>query len=318
MTMQSWIDNEPGARACFRQIVRLLRRGFRRLAVTLAATLLLATLVVARFAIQKHVYAPRVVLRVVETDRDPISSTRPRHDLAVYIREAVWTDESLLDLVRSHGLYPGVKDPRAALDAFRRDIEVEVSQNYFVQERSATDPARSARVVVRFRSVDPATAMAVTRALAALIVDHELAGRDEQTAWAHADVERDLAMARDSQLALRAEIAATQNEINAAPSADPRLQVRLVSLLGSLEVLGAETTESERRELALSMGAAVERQRIGMRFTVVSDGDLPVAAGLGLGGLGLVGLISLMLGLPFVAVSVGAIGWKGGPGDDPR
>jgi|SRR5579872_2550406 len=312
MTNQSWIDSEPGTRAGLRQAARLLRGGFRRFGVTFATTLFVATAVLVRFALKKHVYAPEVVLRVVEMDRDPLSAPRPDHDLQAYVREAVWTDAKLLEVIRRFGLYARAADPRAALESFQSDIDVDVSQNYFAQERSASDPPRSARVGVRFRSVDPAEATAVARALSTLVVDHELASRSEQAVRAESNVDQELAGARRAQLALRAQIAQKQSEILSTPTADPWLEVRLISLLGSLDMLERQTAESERRELALSMGAAVERQRIGLRFTVVDDGVLPVAPGLGYLGLAGVASVALLLGLPLAALTVGAVDWKRG------
>jgi hypothetical protein len=160
--------------------------------------------------------------------------------------------------------------------------------------------------------VDAGEATAVARALSTLVVDHELASRSEQAVRAEADVDQDLARARQAQLALRAQIAQKQSEILSKPTADPWLEVRLVSLLGSLDALERQTAESERRELALSMGAAVERQGIGLRFTVVNDGILPVAPGLGYLGVAGVASVALLLGLPLVAMAVGAVDWKRG------
>jgi hypothetical protein len=316
MTMQSWIDSEPGVRDTCWQAARLLRGGFRRPVVTILTTLLLVSLLVGELAFTKHVYSPRLVLRVVEMEQDPLSLPRPRHDLSVYIREAIWTDEALLKIIDRHHLYASRRqDSRSALESFRRDIDVDVYQNYFVQERSASDPPRSARVVIRFRSVDSDEAIEVTRALGTLVVDHELESRADQAARAAADVDRDLARTHRAQLDLRAEIAAKQRERSLAPLADPRLQVELVSMLGSLESLEKHTLALERRDALLSFGAAVEKQRLGLRFTVVDDGALPLSGGRGHGRLVGVGLIALMLVLPLVALGVGAISLKEGVKD---
>jgi hypothetical protein len=313
MAMQSWIDNEPGVKTTFLQAGRLLRGGFRKPLVTIATTLLLVTALVGELTLTKHIYAPRIVLRVVEMDRDPLSLPRPRHDLRVYVREAIWTDEALLDLIGRHDLYGGLrKDTRASLESFRRDTDVDVYQNYFAQERTASDPPRSALVVIRFRSTDAEKAVAVTRALGGLVVDHELKSRADQAARAEGDVDRDLTRAHRAQLALRAEVAAKQRTIDSAPLSDPQLQVELVSTLGSLEALEKQTLALERREAVLSFGGAVERQRLGLRFAVVDDGTLPLSGRRGYGRLVGVALIALMLVLPLVALGVGAARLKHG------
>jgi hypothetical protein len=115
------------------------------------------------------------VLRVVELELDPLSTPRPKEDLRVSLREATWTDEALLDLLGRYELYANLRaDPRAALESFRRDTDLDVYENDFAQERSASAPPRSARIVVRFRAADPDKAVAVTRALGGLIVDYEM------------------------------------------------------------------------------------------------------------------------------------------------
>lgn len=83
-------------------------------------------------------------------------------------------------------------------------------------------------------------------------------------------------------------------------------------MLGSLESLETSARALERREALLSFGAAVERRRLGLRFTVVDDGTLSLSGGRGHGRIVGVGLVALMLGLPLVALGVGAVGLKRG------
>jgi hypothetical protein len=238
-------------------------------------------------------------------ERDPGLLPRPTQDLAVYVREAVWTDAALLDLVGHHDLYASRRgEPRAALESFRRDIDVDVHQNYFAQERSTSDPPRSARLVIRFRSTNPDEAMAVTRALASLVVNGELESRAEQAARAQERVAADLAQARQAQRALTLAVSAKQRATSLAPSA--RLQVEIVTMLGSLETLELQTSILERREAVLSFGAAVEQQRLGLRFTVVDDGSVPLTSARDHLRLALVAVVALLLGLPLVALGVGA------------
>jgi hypothetical protein len=307
MTMPSWIDSEPGPLATLRQAARMLRGGFQRPVVTVATTLLLVAALVGKLAWTQPAYAPRFVLRVVEMGDNPLSSPRPTQELAATIREVIWTDDALLDLVQRHQLYPGLRqDPRAALDAFRRDIEVNVSDNYFVQERSATDPPRSARIVVRFRSIEPDLAITVTRALGTLIVDRELASRADRAVRTHAHIDQELGRARHRQLELRAQIATKQREMAALPLGSPRLGVELVSALGALDGQEKQTLALERREALVSLGAAAETEGLGLRFTVVDDGAIPRSAGRGPGRLAAVALLASMLALPLVALGVGA------------
>jgi hypothetical protein len=313
MTKQSWLDDEAGVAASVRQGVELLRRGLRRPWLTLLVALLLATALGAALVLAKGAYAPRYVLRVIEADRDPTSMPRLKRQLADYVREAIFTSEPLYQVIRRHGLYPSLmgKNSRAALDSFREDISVDVYQNYFVEDRAPGEMPRTARVAITYRAEDRAVALAVTRDLGALIVRHELGARRKQAIEAAKDAE----LARDTlQRALQrrnGEVLAKQSQMEQAGAPDPRLQVELVGLLGSVGALEREAEAAERRAASLHLGAALERRGMGLYFEVVDDATLPgdgarlqkelLAAGL-----------SFVLGLPFVAMAIGAFAPSGG------
>jgi len=223
------------------------------------------------------------------------------------VRQAVFTSEPLLELMRKHQLYPGLRqrNARAALDAFKEDISVEVYQNYFVENRAPGNLPRSARLTVSFHSKDPALALAVTRDLGALIVSHELASRGAQASSAAARA----AQARDTWVTAwqrrSADIAAKRAEIASRGPTDPRLQVELVGLLGSMPALERELEMAERRAATLELGAAWERRGIGLSFEVVDDGALPGRAARARNATW-AGVATLLCGLPLVAMTVGA------------
>jgi hypothetical protein len=148
-------------------------------------------------------------------------------------------------------------------------------------------------------------ATAVTRDLGALIARRELANQRAQAS----DAATDAALARDVlQDALQRrsrEVLAKQSEIVRASAPDPRLQVELVSLLGSLAALERQSEISNRRAAKLDLGAALERHGIGLHFDVVEDAtsfddgkrlqlELSVAGA------------SFLLGLPLIAMALGA------------
>ena len=307
MTKQNWLDDEAGVGASLRQGVTLVGRGLRRPWLTLLATALLTSALAGALAVAKRAYAPRFVLRVVEADRDPSSMPRLKRQLGEYVREAIFTSEPLYNLIRRHGLYPTLmrRNARSALDSFREDISVDVYQNYFVEERAAGDLPRSARVAVSYHSTDRALSLAVTRDLGALIIRHELAARREQAL----DAARNADLARDTlqQALLRRseEVLTKQNQVGRASAPDPRLQVELVSLLGSLGALERQAQAAERRAATLDLGAAFERRGIGLSFEVVDDATLPSGGGR-LQAEILVAVSSFVLGLPLVAMAMGA------------
>src|SRR6185295_17573072 len=101
MTTRSVLDSEPGVLATLRQASALLRGGIVHFGWTILTACLLAALAVGVSVVRGHEYAPRLVLRVVEEDRDPSSMPRPRAELADYVRQVVFASEPLFGLIRS-------------------------------------------------------------------------------------------------------------------------------------------------------------------------------------------------------------------------
>lgn len=314
MAEPPWLTSEVSVATSLRQGVELLRGGLRRPWLTLLVTAGLACALAGYFAFRHRDYAPHFVLRVVEADRKGnVSSPALKRQLAEYVRQAVFTSEPLLALLRKHQLYPTLmrKNPRAALESFKEDIEIEVYQNYFVEARRVGSGPRSARLTVSFHAKDPNLALAVTRDLGALIVEREQARRREQAkdSAARAEQARDLlvqAVQRRSS-----EILAKQRALSQAPEADPQGQVELVGLMGSLDALERQASEAERRSAALGLGAAFEKRGLGLYFEVVDDGTLPGRAARLRAELLAVGAVALLT-FPLIAMAVGAVSCKRG------
>jgi hypothetical protein len=304
----SWLTSEVGAGMAFRQSIELWRAAWRRGWLTLLLSLSLGLAIAAAGLFGQREYAPRFVLRVVEADRTPGNLPPPQRHLAEYVRQAVFTSQPLFEVMRRHGLYASLmrRNARSALESFKEDILIEVYQNYFVEERTAGDLPRSARLTVGFRAKDPNLALAVTRDLGALVVRHELAARRERASAAATNASR----ARDSLVsALQrryGEVRALQGTLGEdAGVPDPRQQVELVSLLGSLAAIERQVDLAERRATTSDVGAALERRGIGMYFQVVDDGSLPGRAGQ-VANAWLAGGATFLLGLPLVALAMGA------------
>lgn len=291
----------------FRQSIELWRAASQRGFLTLLLGLSLGLAVTAAGLFGQREYAPRFVLRVVEADRAPGNLPPRQRQLAEYVRQAIFTSEPLLEVMRRHGLYASLlrRNARSALESFKEDISIEVYQNYFVEQRTAGDLPRTARMTIGFRAKDPKLALAVTRDLGALVVRHELAARRERASVAATSAAR----ARDSLVGAlqrrHGELLAKQVEIGNAAAPDPRRQVELVSLLGSLPAIERQVDVAERRATTSEVGAALERRGIGLYFQVVDDGSLPGRAGR-LASAWLAGGAVFLLGLPLVGLAVGA------------
>jgi len=303
---RGWLGEERPLSDAFRQALRFVRAGvkaplwFGLGALGLAAALGLGA------SMHTRSYAPRVVLRVIEADRDPGSMPALKRRLGDYVREGVFTSEPLLDLVRRYHLYPKLEAyPQRAVEAFRRDLDVEVYQNYFVEQRSANEAPRSARVAVSYRSGDRDTALAVTRDLGALVVIRMTAEREAQAKRASESAKLGAETLERALLTRLATIAEKQRQLGETRAPDPGTQVELVSLLGSVPALELQVDAAERRAATLDLGADLEARGIGLRFDIAEDADAPLfdrrsrVRLLGFAG-------SFVLALPLVLLTVGA------------
>lgn len=309
MSRQPWLTDEVSIGAALQRAVQLCRAGMRRPWLTLSLAAAGPLLLAGFLLFGRRDYAPVFVFRVVEAEAEHGDSRdRPplKRQLAEYVRQAVFTSEPLYELMRRHGLYPSLmrRNARGALEAFKEDITVEVYQNYFVEDRRGRGP-RSARLSVSFHAKDPNLALAVTRDLGALIERHELASRSAQALAAVSSAER----ARDTWVAAwqrrSADIVSKQGELDRGGSADPRLQVELIGLMGSLGALQHEVEAAERRAASLKLSADRERRGITLNFAVVDAGELPGRAAR-LQAAVWAGVTTLLCGLPLIALAVGA------------
>jgi hypothetical protein len=303
VTETSWLDREPSLAELPRQAARLFQRGVRRPLALCVGLALLALLLVGGTFFAKRSYAPRIVLRAVEADADPSSMPELKRRLAEYVRQGIFTTDPLLELANRHGLYQKLTDPHARVEAFRRDIAVDVYQNYFVEQRIEGESPRSARVAVSYRAGDRKKAVDVTRELGALIIARVQATREEQSTRA-AENAKDAAVSLEQVLVERHRaIAALKHRLEV--SWDPEAQVELVSLVGSLPALERGAEKAERRAGALALGAAYEAHGVGLRFDVADDASLPVSDQRLSLQLVMVGVVFLC-GLPLVVLAVGA------------
>lgn len=317
----SWIDQEPGIVDAISESFRLLGRGLGRPLTVLSITLALALLLGGFGLVKKFLHAPRFVLRAVETDYNPATSPRPKRKLRDYVHQAVFTHSRLLDLIKKHGLCPSLtrKNPHGAVESFREDIEVDVYRNYFVVERSAHEPPRSARISIRYKSEDPRRALAVTRDLGRLIIENESHAARERAEAATRQAADEVARTQQQVLDVRQKLAAATQRwaSTAGPDSSP-LAVEVMKLTAQLRSLEERRELAERRKVQLDLGAALVQHDLGLRFEVVDDGAVSnterekktVALTLALGGF--FGL------LPFVTLVVAAFDPRLRSPDDVR
>ncbi len=307
MSKSSWFDAEPRLADFVREVADLLVRGVRRPFSTLAWAVLPPAIVAMVLVFFDRGVAPRLVLRIVEAAGDPSTMPNPKRRLSNYVRDGIFTSKPLWELIRRHHLYPTLakNDPRAAVDTFRDDIEIDVYQNYFVEDRSATETPRSARVALSYRSRDRDTALAVTRELGALVAARETIARREQAERAVAEAEAARNVLRTALERRTAEAAALQSEIVQSEARNPERQVALIAMLGSLATLQRDLDSATQRAASYELGAALEEGGVGLRFEIADEGELPSAAAR-VRFVTFATVATFVFGLPLAAMAVGA------------
>jgi len=309
-----WADREPSLGEAAGRARELLLAGGARPLPTLMLCFALALAAAAAFVVLRPDHAPRFVLRVVEPNTDPTTLPRTRRRLAEYVKDGVLTSEALLGVIDRHGLYPALRwtNTPAAVESFREDITLEVHQNYFLEERTAAEAPRSARLSVSYRSKDPELALAVTRELGRLIVERERGARKRQAEVALARAADALERSGRTLVQHRAEIARQRARLRYATEPDALGEARLVSLLGSLEWRERELERAQTRKAALELGSSRESRWLGLAFETVDEGSVPKSEERSVTLALWVGVASFVAALPFAAALMGAFAPKRG------
>lgn len=302
------VEPEAGWSQAGKQLAQLYRRARAYPLRVLVTALLFSAAVVGFQVIKEHAFHPRFVMRVVEADRDAQTAPRMKRQLREYVMGAVFSNGALQKLLAKHGLYPSLarKNPQAALESFREDIEVEVYRNYFVEDRSAQGAPRSARIAVSYRSENRDLALAVTRDLGDLVVSHEHAARRGQANNAADRARSELARARARYIAHKRSMHEKVLLPGDSPDEQGLARVQLTGMVRTLEVLERDLEIAEHRSATLDLGKGIEDHELGLLFQTVDRGEIPRSAEREPRDLVLLGALTFIFGLPLAAMAVGA------------
>jgi len=139
--------------------------------VWVGAALLISGLASFRIFRTPMRYESKVVLRVTEGRVEFPGAKLGGGRLRSYVDNLALTNKNLLAVMGRHGGHFGEQaDPASALEDFRKDMEIGISENDFNEERGSDDPPRSARLEIGFHSGDPELAHEVARQLAELVI----------------------------------------------------------------------------------------------------------------------------------------------------
>jgi hypothetical protein len=173
----TWKTREPSLAALGLAVSsRLFQRASASWMLWVGAVMLLSTAVTVRRIRYKPPLRTQMVLRLAEgilsPSGDPISTGAIRGHIA----DLAFSRTHLLEIASRHPTaYPTFEsDPVKAVDNLREAIDVDVTENDFLEYRSESDPPRSVRITLGFEHIDPDTSWAVAHELATLLVGSEV------------------------------------------------------------------------------------------------------------------------------------------------
>ena len=172
---RTWFDEEAPLAVSGRLVTsRLGRRALFSWPRLVIISVLIASGVTVWRSRIPPTYGVTVVLHVSDSVNQPASgSDLGLGALHAYLNDRVFTTARLLALMARHpASFPKLeKDPTLALADLRDSLEIEISDNDFIEERGSGDPPRSARIGLEYRASTPEKAWLVSHALADLLID---------------------------------------------------------------------------------------------------------------------------------------------------
>jgi hypothetical protein len=197
------------------------------------------------------------VLRVSEGEVSQKGANLGRGKLRAYVNDLSFTAPNLIKLMQGHpkAFKRVFSDPIFAVQTFRENMTVEISENDFLEERGSDDPPRSARMLISYKGSDPELTWHVTQELAALVIGATMAGQ-------RAALEADLDVATAEVSSAAAVVSRLEHQPAAGPNA-PLAQARQRLL----------TAQQRADEASLAL-RALGKQHV-LRFEIVEKGRVP-------------------------------------------
>lgn len=261
---------ELGGRETLTELVYLMRRArFLWLRITLVA-LALAGLYAVRKIRAVPEFESRVVLRISEGEGDRGTRPRPARQIQSHVYDVIFNKQRLRELADKFGLERSAfaRDNEAGLENLRDAIEVEVWQNYFLDEYAQE---KTARIAISYTGGDPQKVLQVTRALATMYIEEEqqarlsisedaLGANEQLIDEGREDLERAEGRVAEARLKL-----AQSRDVSTASLELGRAEVEMAALRQQFNGL-----EQRRTELEVQLG--YERHQLGLHIEIVDNG----------------------------------------------
>ena len=254
-----WFDQEPRPSAT---IAKVGRRLFQRGTASWRLWVAVALVGSGGYALYKASTPPAfevtAVLRVSEGQVSQQGVNLGRGKLRGYVNDLSFTAPNLLKVMSAHpkAFKRAATDPVFAVQSFRENMTVEISENDFVEERGSDDPPRSARMVISYKGPDPELTWQVTQELAELVIGATMGGQ-------RAALEAELQVATAEVTRTAAVVNELEHQQQVAGPNQPLAQARQRLL-----------TAQQRADDASIALRALGQQHV-LRFEIVDKGRVP-------------------------------------------
>jgi hypothetical protein len=277
---RDWFDHEaaPGA-----TILKLGHRLFQRGRASWLVWVTAALLVSGAWTLFKvksgRAFEATVVVRVSEGKMSKAGTMPSRGKLRAYVDDLAFTNTRLIELMSKHPKrFPkAATDPVFAVQSFRENLTIEITDNDFVEERGPDDPPRSARMLISFKGPDPEFAWQIAQELAARVGGSAMADQ-------RAGLEVELQAATDA--ASKAAAAVSEMEEQNVVGPNPHLEAARQRLLAA-----------QQRVQEASVGLRALGQQQVLKFEIIERGRIPPRPDLVLYGVrtfAITGLLALL------------------------
>jgi len=244
-----------------------------------------------------------VALRVVESrtrEGDRPSSSR---ELRKYLSEAVFTRQALVEALkkepgwraRAEGLTP------EKIDEIREDIGVEIQGNTFNEERGPSDPPRSVRLRLSWRSTDASEAQALAEMLVGLLTRAQAKRMRDDDEKARAVAEAAVAEAKK----LVDRLVAQKRVLAGVPAASAISLAALDREIHAAELILSQA-ETDAVRLGISHRAESEEP---WRFSVVDRPAVSPSTPVKVRAI-VVAIFTTLGGYPLLLLLMGAFSWR--------
>jgi hypothetical protein len=262
-----WISDEwHGAVAARRVFARAARRPTTVISIAMA----IAGAAVLWRGMKPPRYEATLFFRLEEGElTHPTHEPQPPPDIRQYISSVALSRTHLEPILRKHrwGLAWLDRDPVGAIEAFREDLVIDVSRNYFIWARAPGDPPRSAQVALSLAGGDPDRTRAVLDEIGDAILRAQAAERAERLAQARAIFAAQLAEARAHTRALEDEMEGLVLEASRDGSRRAfAAEARVAALDAQIKLAIENALALERRVQEVAFSGAAADEQLGLAF----------------------------------------------------